>query len=215
MLSRLLRMLNCRQLCFAASCGRCDLPQLMHACHCGHINSAPSAMLRPRVSAAAGALPHHCSVHDSSTAQLARSSRSAQHGSRQKTGCRTAYRRAAAAAMHNTVRGGLCKGAPLDTTQPSTTNIRWSPPHVRACSALILPEWAWPHYSIMAATHGFHQCLLLKQQPIAFCRFPFAEPLTLHSGEAVSSAQVIEAMAQFMGPERLARMDQVSLRPLS
>jgi hypothetical protein len=47
------------------------------------------------------------------------------------------------------------------------------------------------------------------QQPLHWCRFPFAEPLTLHSGETVSSAQVVEAMSQFTAPERLARMDQV------
>jgi hypothetical protein len=48
-----------------------------------------------------------------------------------------------------------------------------------------------------------------NQRPLAACRFPFAEPLTLQSGDTVSSAEVYEAMAQFIGPERLARMDQV------
>ena len=154
MLSRLLRVPNCGQLYFAASCGLCDLPQLMHACHCGHINSAPSAMLRPRVPvAAAGPLQHGGSVHISSTVRFASASKSAQLDSRRTTGCRTAYRQSAAAAMHNTVRGGLCKGAPLDTTLRSTTNIRWSSPHARACSALILATRAWPGH-IMSAVAG-------------------------------------------------------------
>jgi hypothetical protein len=130
---RLLRVPKCGGLSFTASCGHCDLPQLMHACHCGHMNRAPSAMLCPRLPvAAAGSLQHGGSVHDSGTVRSASSSASAQRDSRRRTGCRTTYRRAAEAVMHNTVRGGLCKGAPLDTRQPSTTNIRWRPAHARS-----------------------------------------------------------------------------------
>ena len=43
-------------------------------------------------------------------------------------------------------------------------------------------------------------------------RFPFAEPLTLTTGERVSSATVIDAMSQFVEPTRLARINQVFAR---
>lgn len=60
------------------------------------------------------------------------------------------------------------------------------------------------------------QSLMLcsRQWLTRLCRFPFQEPLTLQSGETVSSAQVIEAMSQFVEPARLARIDQVGILPL-
>lgn len=67
--------------------------------------------------------------------------------------------------------------------------------------------------STAATTCTLNVLCIWSSRQLSFCRFPFAEPLTLHSGETVSSAQVIEAMAQFMGPERLARMEQVFLCP--
>ena len=86
--------------------------------------------------------------------------------------------------------------------------------HAWTFSALLKAEQAWPGDSASAVTSGSQSPVFRGSCWLALCRFPFAEPLTLHSGETVSSAQVIEAMAQFMGPERLARMEQVIIRTL-
>ena len=40
-------------------------------------------------------------------------------------------------------------------------------------------------------------------------RFPFEEPLTLQTGERVSSAEVAAALSQFVAPQRLVRIEQV------
>jgi hypothetical protein len=124
MLHCVLRLPQIDSVLFAATGRRCSVIQVMHGSHCCHGGRTSAAGCRARLSAAAGRLQDNGSLHGSSTRRSAWSARLAQRDSQRNPGCRSACRRAAAAAMHSVARGGLCKGGPLDTTQLSTKNIR-------------------------------------------------------------------------------------------
>lgn len=163
------------------------------------VGSATPAAMRPCYGTAA---PSSCDAVMRRTSSTRRAASawtgiSSDRAAHNAPACRAGYRKpAAAAAMNDVPRGGLMRGLPLDRAQLRATGSRCR----HFCS-----QAAMCH----AVERTAPQSLWFSSRWMCRRRFPFSEPLTLQSGDQVSSAQVIEAMAQFVEPARLARINQV------